>query len=249
MVCNISKTGLLLESGRYIPEGEDLTLSLRIGGIPLHFRGTCVYCLGSQEAQFQCGIYISKVNTAGMKPFLALIKQLELDHKKGIQNLQPEMGSQEDIVLRVSGEHKLITQYVIVLQEMLDKTEDPELTAITALLSLMENELTAHFYLEEKVFFKICLTHLPVEEHPLLTTLTQEHALLNQMLEEIRQGIQQISEQKESWGDPLRKALQKFIDDLKDHAKKEITDLFPLLEAHVEARSELLATLQKLSSD
>lgn len=249
LVCNISKTGLLLESSLYIPEGEDLALSLTIGGTPVHLKGTCVYCLDSRKDPFQYGIYISKINTAGMEPFLAFIKQLEQDHKKGIQNLQVETDTQEDIVLRVSGEHKLIAQYVVLLQEMLNKIEAPELSACITLLSLMKKELTAHFYLEEKVFFKICLAHLPEKEHPFITTLTQEHALLTYMLDEIKQGIHQASEQKKAWGAPLRESIQKFINDLRNHAKKEITDLFPLLEAHAEAKSELLSTLQKIATD
>ena len=244
---NVSRNGLLIKSGESIPPGETIEIFIKINDTNIQFKGTCIYCLECGEKEFQIGILILKINTSGAEDFLSLIKKLEEKQVKNQKNLVPQTTDIENIVKRISAEHKIITQHVVVLQAMMGRQEPPvPLTQVEMTLNLMKKEITTHFYIEEKIFFKIGLAHLPDSFHGLIHELAQEHRDMKDQLDRIIVSVQEAIEKRASWGEELKGALREFLGQVKEHAKKEIVDLFPALENSTQAKAQFLLTLRKI---
>lgn len=241
---NISKNGLLMESGACIAKGSDLELVLNFHDTPVHFKGTCVFCQGAEGEGYHSGIHVTKISTAGMQAFLAFIGSLEKKENGNPLGLRPETAAMENIVQRTAAEHKIVLRYMVALKEMVAVPGSPlALAELDAILGLMQRDLRTHFDIEEKIFFKIGLTHLPTDHHGLIAELTREHTLLNRQLEQLMDSVQVTQGHGVAGGDGLRETIEGFLALLKEHARKEITDLFPVLEANAEVKSTLMATL------
>lgn len=244
---NISKNGILLESKESIPQGEALELVIKIDDTPVHFKGKCMYCSESDRGNFQAGILVLKINTAGMKVFLSFINTLEKKRVENQHSLRPEYADTTNIVQRISGEHKIITQYVVALKEMIENKEaQTDLTQVEAVLDLMKKDLTTHFCIEEKIFFKIGLAHLPTKFHGIIRELTREHALMQHKLDQIMGSVQGTRQTGASWDGELKEDIGGFLEQVKEHAKKEIIDIFQILEDNTQAKSQLMLTLRKI---
>jgi hemerythrin-like domain-containing protein len=244
---NISKKGLLLESKESIPQGESLELVLKIDDTPVHFKGKCLYCTESDQGNFQSGILVLQVNTTGMKVFLSFINTLEKKRVENQHGLRPETADMKHVVQRISAEHKIITQYVVVLRKLLaDKAALADLSQVETVLDLMKKDVTTHFRIEEKVFFKIGLTHLPTKYHGLIRELTKEHAVMLHKLDQIMESAQGVRQRGSSLPEELKESIEGFLDQVKEHAKKEIVDLFPILEDNAQAKSQLMLTLREI---
>ncbi|BCS95483.1 hypothetical protein DSLASN_11150 [Desulfoluna limicola] len=246
---NISKTGMLLETQEPITQGAPLDLVLKIKGSPVHFKGKCVYSLGENHG-FHSGVHIGQINTAGMKLFLGFISALEKANMAPKSSLRPEIEKMENVLLKISGEHKIITHFVVGLQDMM-KDHDPsaEPAEYEAILSLMKKDLMTHFEIEEKIYFKIGLTHMPPEYHGLISELINEHEDMRQKLEGVMGSIEECSRTNAPINNKLKARITELLEQIKNHAKKEITDLFPFMEDDVEVKSKLMQTLRMVIKD
>jgi|GEM_PF-2157731 len=245
---NISKTGMLLETQEPVAQGTPLDLVLKIKGTPVHFKGKCVYTLGENHGAHS-GVHIGKINTAGMKLFLAFISALEKANQAPKSSLRPEIEEMENVLLKISGEHKVITHFVVGLQDMM-KDHDPsaEPAEYEAILNLMKKDLTTHFEIEEKIYFKIGLTHMPAEHHGLITELTNEHEDMREKLDRIIDFIEECSRTNAPVNKNLKALLTELLEQIKEHARKEITDLFPFMEENGDVKSKLMETLRMVMS-
>jgi len=232
--CNLSKQGFLLETGESIPVGEKLDLALRIDAPPVHFKGTCIHTGKTDNGNFLAGILVLKINTSGMEPYLTFIDTLKANHLKSYATM-------DNMVQRIAAEHRIITQYVMVIQGiMADTKSGTSPMAIETVLDLMQKELSTHFYIEEKLIFKTGLIHLPTEFHALITELTREHTALELELNQIIDSIQGLKRQEGLLENELNEKIETYLTMLKKHATKELTELFPILESDEKAIQKLI---------
>lgn len=163
---------------------------------------------------------------------------------------RPETASLDNLFRRIAAEHKIITHYVIVLQGMMaEKKNATRPMELETVLDLMKKEMANHFYIEEKLFFKIGLTHLPHEFHGLIAELTREHEELTDRLEGILETVQGGQPRDGVWTEGLKEALEGFLVKVKSHARKELSELFPVLESDEGARARLLMSVQDIVSN
>ncbi len=244
---NVSRNGLLMKSTESLSLGDTIEILIKINETDIHFKGQCMHCIQVGEKEFQTGILISKINASGAKIFRLFIDALEKAPVNNHQSPPIQDPHTENIFQRISGEHKIITQHVMTLQKMMsDKDSSVDLTEVAMALDLMRRGLETHFSIEEKLLFKIGLIHLPVEFHECIHELSQEHGLLNHHLDRVIISVQAAIKERYPWDEDLAEAVTEFLDQLKEHAKKEIVDLFPALENNAAAKAQCLLTVHKI---
>jgi len=230
---NLSKTGFFLESVEAIPEGESLDLAIRVDDTPIHFKGKCIHTAQTDNGLFLSGILVLKISTTGMAPFSSFIDTLKAHQRNN-------NSAMDNIVQRIVSEHKIITQYVMVLQGILaDAKTGSRPMELETVLDLMQKELSTHFYIEEKLLFKTGFIHLPTEFHGLITELTQDHIELDLELSRIIESIERLQPGEGLTDKGVDKKIEAYLERLKDHATKEFTELFPILESNEKAVQKL----------
>ncbi|WP_300671359.1 hemerythrin domain-containing protein [Desulfoluna sp.] len=246
--CNLSKKGILLETSQKISQGEELELIINIDQQSVHFKGRCIYCLKAGANLYQAGILILQINTEGLEAFLALIEKLKTEKRQINLALSPETGAINNLVQRVASEHKIISQYVVVLQKALDEAGGTplHLGELETVLLHMKKALSTHFYVEEKVFFKIGLTSLPTEYHGLIMELSQDHSVLVHELKTLTTSAQEGMKKGSPWGAKEKGDLEKFLLKVKTHARKELTEFFPILESNENAKAQIMKVLRNI---
>ncbi|VFQ45011.1 hemerythrin domain-containing protein [Desulfoluna butyratoxydans] len=230
---NLSKTGFLLESDETIPEGESLDLSIRIDDTPVHFKGRCIHSVQPDAGPALSGVLVLKISTAGMVPFLSFIDNLEAQQ-------QTNRSAMDNVVQRIASEHKIITQYVMVIQGILaDAKTGSSSMELETVLDLMQKELSTHFYIEEKLLFKTGLIHLPAKFHGLIAELTHEHSELETALNQIIEAVQGLEADEGILAKGLDVQIEDYLTSLKHHATRELMELFPILESNEKAVQKL----------
>ncbi|SCY23640.1 hemerythrin domain-containing protein [Desulfoluna spongiiphila] len=230
---NLCKTGFLLMSDEAIPEGEALDLAIRVDDTPIHFKGRSIHTTQTDSGDFLSGVVVLKISTDGMAPFLSFIDSLKAPE-------QSPNSAMDNVVQRIASEHKIITQYVMVVQGILaDAADGTGPLEIETVLDLMQKELSTHFYIEEKLLFKTGLIHLPTEFHGLITELTQEHTELDLELNRIIEAVQGLQPGEGLREKGINEKVEGYLENLKNHATRELTELFPILESNEKAIQKL----------
>lgn len=145
----------------------------------------------------------------------------ERQHMTQIQNI-------DNVVLKLSREHQIISDYVVRFFRNM-KTPDPAFQEeLRSFLGFMNKDLTRHFVMEELLFFPAALNGAPSYETSLLVlTLQKEHGSLETRLKAIQAMEKRVKEEKAR--DAALKKIGDFLTALKNHARREVTELFPLI--------------------
>ena len=134
-------------------------------------------------------------------------------------------------ILIQSEEHKLIFNYVSRIDNMLVNNNVEELTALVVGISrMMEKDLETHFLREEKVFFPALLVGRPSWEHTqVVTELISEHCSLRREMSTVVELVQEKLKHSSRVDEHLVQQIKPLIVSLKEHARKEIVDVFPVI--------------------
>ena len=131
-------------------------------------------------------------------------------------------------VLKLSREHQLIADYVVRFFKNM-KNPDPAFQEdLRSFLGFLKKDLTRHFRMEELLIFPAALNGAPSYETCLLVlNLQKEHGNMETRLKAIQAMEKRVRE--DDARDAALKKIGDFLTDLKNHARREATELFPLI--------------------
>ncbi len=160
---------------------------------------------------------------------------------KKIQNI-------ESSIAALSDEHKLISDYVAKFAKS-KKTKDAAFfSELSSFVAFLEKDLHSHFELEELAFFPAVLNGAPAYDSTLIVlALQKEHGIIETRLELILQNREAIAAGRID--DPVIDQIEGLLQILNIHAKRELTELFPMISESIKCRTLLLGYINDMQRD
>lgn len=150
----------------------------------------------------------------------------------------------DNIVLKLSKEHKLINDYAVRFSRNLKNPDSVFMDDLKSFLDFLQVDLNRHFRMEELIFFPAALNGHPSYETSLLVlNLQKEHGTLETMLKAIQTSQIHLKEGKDL--EKLLREIVDFMDILKRHARLEVEELFPMIDAN----ENCLALIKKYADE
>ncbi len=136
-------------------------------------------------------------------------------------------------VAKIAKEHKIITDYVVKFKESLKNRDKKFFKGLATFFDFLEKDLKQHFRFEETIIFPAAISGDTQYDNVLLVlSLAKEHGMFETQLQALQSEIKQIQVSREKLSTDLIDRIKEFLDALKTHAKREITDLFPMVDAN-----------------
>lgn len=242
---NISKTGLLLQTESAIAPHLSLEITMHVSGRQIQLRCRCMYCNETDDNLYESGIHVVKINKKDIKLYVSLLKAIDKSTGNS-ESLRPATSDIKDLVKRISAEHKIINQYVVVLAKMMDEPS-PSPRETETLIRLMKKDIATHFKIEETLFFSVGICTLPESCGEIVSTLTGEHKEIIKTIDILIESIQYQVTNNGPVTPPLKARVHALLEMIKQHAKVELQDLFPLLEENEEVKKMVLAKIMEIT--
>lgn len=242
---NMSKTGLLLQTNSALTPHMKLDITMNVSGVPVHLKCQCMYCSESENGSYESGIHVLKINKKEFKSYLSFIDSLETS-TNGSKSLRPRTSDITDLVQRISAEHKIINQYVVVLAKMM-KTPSPSPRETETLMGFMKQDIAKHFNIEENLFFNVGICTLPEQSGEVISGLTADHKEILQRIDDLIESMQYQIKNNGPVTPPLKEKIGDLLETVKQHAKIELLELFPMLENNPEAKKRVLAKVMAIT--
>lgn len=140
-----------------------------------------------------------------------------------------EIQNIDNVILKLSKEHQIIADYVVRFSRNIQNPDPAFQEELQSFLSFLKKDLTNHFRMEEILFFPAALNGNPTYTKSLLVlNLQKEHGVLETRLKSIQAMEKRLKSKNRS--DEALKIIGDFLEDIKNHARKEVTELFPLID-------------------
>ena len=153
-----------------------------------------------------------------------------------------------NMILGISGEHKIIMEYIVNFDKSLKEKDYKTLSSqIKGLAGFLEEDLLKHFAIEEQFFFPAVVLAMPSSETiGMVLDLQKQHGRLERELEEFEEIAKGGLLTSDASAEDLS-VLKRFMNDLKEHAQFEIKEFFPLLDGSRKAIAHLKKLLKQAS--
>jgi len=152
-------------------------------------------------------------------------------------------------IAKIAREHTLITEYVVSFNKNLKNRDKKFFKGIASFFNFLEKELLSHFRFEEVVIFPASLVGESKYGHILMVmTLQKEHGMLENQLQLLTAEIKNLQTSHKKLSNELIEEMSGFFDDLKTHAKREMTDLFPMMDANPKAKALIEVYTKELTN-
>jgi hemerythrin-like domain-containing protein len=143
-------------------------------------------------------------------------------------------------VAKIAGEHLLITRYIAAFNKKLKERDKQFFKGLAAFFDFMEKDLLAHFRFEEVVVFPASLVGESTYGNVLMVmSLQKEHGILETQFETLKSELQGLKTAHALLTNEMIDKIKLFFDLLKDHAKREMTDLYPMIDANAKSKALL----------
>jgi len=141
-------------------------------------------------------------------------------------------------VAKIAKEHKIITDYVVKFNNSLKNRDKDFFKGIAAFFDFLAKDLRGHFLFEEMVIFPAAIAGEPAYENILMVmSLQKEHGILEENLNTLIAELNDLKVTRQKLSTELINQIKTFFDALKTHAKREMTDLFPMVDAKPESKA------------
>ena len=141
-------------------------------------------------------------------------------------------------VAKIAKEHKIITDYVVKFNNSLKNRDKEFFKGISGFFDFLAKDLRGHFLFEEMVIFPAALAGEPAYENILMVMgLQKEHGALEENLDALIFQLNELKTSRQKLTNELINQIKAFFDTLKAHAKLEMTDLFPMVDANPKSKA------------
>ncbi len=132
-------------------------------------------------------------------------------------------------IAKLANEHKLIADYVAKFSKGKAKKDKAFFSSLQSFFRFLKKDLLRHFELEELVVFPAAVNGDPTYETTLAVLhLQKDHGRLESQFNQLLARESEMAPQKLNAS--LIKEMGTFFDKLKNHAKYELTELFPAMD-------------------
>ncbi len=143
-------------------------------------------------------------------------------------------------VEKLSKEHTIIIDYVARFNKSYQDRDKEFFKGLVTFFNFLEKDLLAHFRYEEMVIFPASIMGESNYGNTLmLMALQKEHGVLEHQLQYLIDGLKALKSSGEKLSPALLEKIKAFIDALKSHAKREMTDLYPMVNANAKSKALL----------
>lgn len=243
---NISQSGILLEiENRVEDDIKTVNMEIALEDSLIILTGFAVFCKKTDRDVTECGIKFLKVSREGFDVLVAFMKGFYAEAGKKASLLRSGDTKIDNVVLTLSKEHRIITDYAITYRETLEGFGAIYISqTIATLFEYMEADLANHFNFEEQIIFPAALYETSSESRVarLVRKLKDDHVWFMSEITEITSSLKStVSEHSgiDAW---MKDRIDSFMDRLKSHAREEMRDLFP----EIDADEEKLKTVNRL---
>ncbi len=151
-----------------------------------------------------------------------------------------EIYNVNNMVAKIAKEHKIITDYVVTFNKSLKNQDKEFFKGIASFFDFLEKDLLQHFRFEEVVIFPASIVGEAKYGNILMVmTLQKEHGILENQLQLLKSELNALKVNRQKLTNELIEKIRLFIDDLKTHAKREMTDLYPMIDANPKSKDLL----------
>ena len=152
-------------------------------------------------------------------------------------------------VAKIAKEHEIIIKYVVEFNKKL-KTRDKEFfKGIVSFFDFLEKDLLRHFRFEEVVIFPASLIGESQYGNTLMVmTLQKDHGTIENQLQVLMSEIKDLKASHEKLSNELIDKIKVFFELLKTHTKREMTDLYPMIDVNTKSKSLLEVYIKEMDN-
>ena len=152
-------------------------------------------------------------------------------------------------VEKLSNEHKIIIDYVAKFNKSYKERDKDFFKGLTTFFDFLEKDLLTHFRYEEVVIFPASIMGDATYGNTLMVmTLQKEHGMLENQLQHLINELKAIKSSHGKLTQELIEEIKGFIDALKTHSKREMTDLYPMLNANAKSKALLDVYIKEMDT-
>lgn len=143
-------------------------------------------------------------------------------------------------VAKIAREHKIITDYVVKFNKSLKIRDKKFFKGIATFFHFLEKDMLNHFRFEEVVIFPASVVGESQYGNIItVMSLQKEHGMFEHQIKLLHDEIQGLQQAREKLTNDLIDRIKQFLDEFKTHAKREMTDLYPMIDANPKSRALL----------
>lgn len=229
---NISQGGILLEIENQIDdEIKAVHMEIALDDTLIIISGAVTFIKKQNKGNILCGVKFQRIMPGSLELLLNYIRDFFGETGKKLGLLRSKETKIDNVVLTLSKEHKIITNYVITYREMIEGFGSEYLAqTLSTLFSYMENDLSIHFNFENQILFRAALS-TGNEIQGLIQELEKDHAWLLTEVDHISSYLKCLLKSQKNIDETIKVRIDIFIEKLKNHSRKEMKDLFPLIDS------------------
>lgn len=146
----------------------------------------------------------------------------------------------DNMVAKTSQEHHIITKYIAEFNSKYKIRDKEFFKGIAAFFDFLEKDLLRHFRFEEIVIFPASMIGESKYGNILMVmSLQKEHGMIENQLQVLMTEIKDLKTSHGKLSNELIDKIKLFFDALKAHCKREMTDLFPMIDANAKSKALL----------
>jgi hemerythrin-like domain-containing protein len=151
-----------------------------------------------------------------------------------------DLNNINNVIAKLSREHKIITDYVIVFFEKKKQNDREFMDGLNGFVNFLKKDLLKHFEIEELAFFPAAILGAASYESALMVmNLQKDHGFLETQLQTIIELSKNTDLNQETLTQNMIDSLDKFFKQLKIHVKREMIELYPIIDENPRCRSLL----------
>ena len=148
----------------------------------------------------------------------------------------------------LSKEHKLIVDYSTKFEKNKTANNENFFSELSSFISFLEKDLRRHFEIEELAFFPAALNGAPeYDSTAIVLSLQKDHGKLQTILSGLLKKKDKIAAGQID--DGIIEELTDFFNALKIHAKRELMELFPMMNENIRCRALLIRYLNDMEHE
>ncbi len=158
-----------------------------------------------------------------------------------------EIHNINNAIAKISKEHKIITDYVVVFNSKSEEKDQEFFHGLNRFIEFLKKDLLKHFRIEELIFFPAAILGEKAYDTTLMVmNLQKDHGLLECRLNALIREIKDHKVDPTNLRDEALLQIKEFLEALKVHAKRELLELYPMLDENPRSKALMKSYFQEI---